>query len=345
MKMNDIQETIGQIWSSILPSVVRISLMIIVTFLLVPFSEFIKFVQPSLENGINFLSQEDVQAIMTFYGLDKLMPFVVLFLFLLAIAITDRLIFVISPLWFMDINLLEHNIFLKKADREDLAFIWAGYPKIETTSELEYLIDYLVTKENPIVKQVTGVDYWYTKKNESYSVLEYLKFLNLWIIAVSIFSMVKGYLPFWLFIGYFAAFLLIQYLVISYIFYQRTKLIILLNEEKLKIAKSFVMNTPTLIRDVRVDELKGRISVIKNKLPKSDVDFYYFGIPQKRWAYHVRMRLNRGKGYVPRQNDKIQLFLVNLVMRTVDFIKPFLPKKKRTFDSRRNKRHKTGIFK
>jgi hypothetical protein len=329
MKMNDIQETIGQFWSSVFPSAIRIGLMVILFFMLVPFSEVINAVQPSLESGIKYLSQQDVQAILTFYGLDKLMPFLVLFLMLLIISVTDRLIFILSPLWFVDINLLEHNIFLKKVFDGDLAFIWAEYPTIEDSSELEYLIDYLVTKENPVVKQVTGVDYWYTKKNESYSILDYLKFLNLWFLAISVFSMVKGYLSFWWFLIYLVGFLFIQYMVIAYTFYQRRKYIILLSKEKTRIAKSFVMSNSTQANNERTDQFEDKISDIKSHLPKSDVDFYFFGISQKQWSRHIRMRLQRGKEYKPKQTDKVQFLLVNLVMVIIDLLRPFIRVKKR----------------
>jgi hypothetical protein len=333
MKMNDIQESIGQIWSSILPSVIRTGIMTFVFFLFVPFSEFANLVQPSLENGVKYLSQQDVQATLTFYGLDKLMPFLVLFIFLLIISITDRLIFVFSPLWFMDVNLLEHNIFIKTVFSGDLGFIWAEYPTIENDSELEYQIDYLVTKENPVVKQVSGVDYWFTKKNESYDILEYLKFLNLWFIVIGIIATAKGYLYFGLFIAYLIFFFFIQYLVISYVFFQRRKYIVWLSKEKVRIAKSFVMSNSPKFDESKVDEFTDKIDETRSHLPKSDVELFFFGLSQKRWAHHIQMRLLKGKEYKPRQKDYFQLFLVNVVMRIVDLVRPIIPARKSSTSS------------
>jgi hypothetical protein len=260
LNIDNIQKTISELWDSLVPAIIRalITLFIINSFF--PSTTIFDLLRPISER-ISIVSSNQLQGHFQTYGIDKLMPFLTFFLILFFISLINRLILLMNKVWPVHIHIDQHNIYIDKDLRSNLAQIWTQYSQIQNVDDLIFLINYKyeIGRANFKSNSIFSNDYWQKRVDKFYGILAFIGFLNIVFVTTSIIFLLTSPSLGTFFLN-LSLFIIIKTIVLAYSIYNLRKAVIQSNFNKLLFLKSSLL-----------DELKDQIAdneAINEKLQK-----------------------------------------------------------------------------
>lgn len=185
----DIRGLIHDAWEFYAPSAVRLAIIMIIWLLLDDAGYFGFFVK-STSDGLKRLGESGAIATLDRFKLTALMPLLALFIISLLIYSADRIVFIIAALFPLDIAYSSSALY---GMYRRLSHVWRWCPAIEDITQLFALMELTITKARLEGKEIVleGLDSWQKKQRAISQQTQFLKFLVLWTLAVSLFFVTR----------------------------------------------------------------------------------------------------------------------------------------------------------
>lgn len=186
MKFSDIRESIAQIWEFFLPPLLNISIMLGIFLFLYP--DFLSriFSQNIVATNLIVVDSQ-IKDTLEFYGINSLIPLVVIFMTIFLIYIFQALISLIGNLIPGRLVYIEPKKLINiDSDYRRLSRLWSQYPDAETFSQF---INIFYQKIRDCAENLKhNLTYWEKEFGKQYGYFNNLKVYELWAVIVIILS-------------------------------------------------------------------------------------------------------------------------------------------------------------
>jgi hypothetical protein len=135
MKLSDIQEAVVQLWNLILPPVINLTVLTLTTYFVTPalflsITSHIPLIDPAI------LNDPTLQKLLDFYGINKLAPFLLIFLLIFALYVLQILVSSLASILPGALTVVPARLTFQIAGSERLTRIWSMYPDVDDLSIL-----------------------------------------------------------------------------------------------------------------------------------------------------------------------------------------------------------------
>jgi hypothetical protein len=187
MNVSDIQQSVSDLWNFLVPPVTLLLSICVITYFLCGHS-LVDRIKKYFQIMSNF-EKKRFDNTLIFYGLDKLMPFITLFLIMFFLNASLIISMYIADPIPPSLSYEQELLFLQSSNSDYLATIWANNPNISQFSDLCMLIRHEAEYEkDDNFRQMYAIDFYKDKANSTLTNFNITKFLFLWVIILVIFS-------------------------------------------------------------------------------------------------------------------------------------------------------------
>ncbi|MHC1757731.1 MAG: hypothetical protein AB9861_20305 [Methanosarcina sp.] len=187
MIISDIQQGVIDLWEFLVPRVSILLIMGVITYYILGYSHVKRLKNFSLY--LHHLENKEIKEALKFYGVDKLMPLITLFLIMLFLHASFTIFNGVGHMLPPQLSFDLAGPFLE-SDHGELARIWATNPNIQNFDDLCMFIKQTTEfEENESLRMLWGIEYWQNEINHRYSRFNSIKFLIFWTFLLLILSL------------------------------------------------------------------------------------------------------------------------------------------------------------
>lgn len=191
MIISDIQQSVIDLWRFLVPPISILLSMSAITYFIWGHS-LVNRLQ-GLVPQLHYIENPKIERALKFYGLDKLMPLITLFIIIFILHASLTVFYGIGQILPPHLSYDPNELILKISDNDRLARIWAAYPNIKDLSNLRLLIEQKTElEENESLRRLWGIEYWKEEMSSNSNGFRAIKFLILWAVFSLLLSQKLG---------------------------------------------------------------------------------------------------------------------------------------------------------
>ncbi len=179
MNVSDIQQSVTDLWRFLVPPVSILLCMSVITYYICGYSP-VKLFQEFLLQ-LPDIQNEEIEDVLQFYGIDKLMPIITLFLIIFFLHASYTIFIAIGSQLPPYLSHDNNKLFIAVDGGTRLARIWAAHPNIQDFNTLCMMIEQESELEkDQSLREVWGLDIWKNIRSSNFLRFSSTKFLILW---------------------------------------------------------------------------------------------------------------------------------------------------------------------
>lgn len=192
MNLTSIQKTIIDIWQFIFPPILTVFFLFLIAYIVTGPYMFVPF-EKLASYSFSLIQDENNQQLIGFYGINKLMPIILIFIVISVLYLSMIAVRNIGNVLPVTMIYDPDKLFLHIDNSNRLARIWSYFPNVQTFGNLRTIIQersYIAEKE--LEKPFIGIKSWESTSGRHVTSFITLKFLLLWTLVCFVIALFVG---------------------------------------------------------------------------------------------------------------------------------------------------------